>query len=525
MIRKLIKLSHILRDSIFSDELNKVSVSNQNTFIPKLLFSLTICLYITYQILIQSSWLFSGEMWAEMATNYFVNAKSSSYLTNFFATDAGYIPLPPRIIAFIGNSLNMSAAVIPYFYTWSGIVLTGMMIGSFCLPQFSVVIKSNELRFLTALTILIVNDFDVKTFINFTYFASFFIAIITALSLVDKSKEVPWWSWFIPILIISKPAVLATLPAMIIVAIVSKNRFRLITLISVSLCLLQISQMIISHKSGLFIPSNEEGILLKILTSFKYFFGLLGKYFFGRSLDINKYCAIALGIILVIIAVFLSKEKKCNSIALVLIGLSLLFFNVLLNSFTLSDHWNSDISQLGGIPFYRHIIVGFFGSVLFVCGISDMLSKLDICKSFPKFLQKNFAAFLFLIWFDAGLWLKYSKSQTLPLSLINSQWQNMSSLIDQEDLPICVPVAPINFVYSRNCSLLTEIPSWNGIAKLEKEQLFLDVKIPTDLTNKTIISAAILVKPLSSQEEVLVNAQLVIKLNNEPVANPPTKLI
>ena len=117
MIRKLIKLSHILRDSIFSDELNKVSVSNQNTFIPKLLFSLTICLYITYQILIQSSWLFSGEMWAEMATNYFVNAKSSSYLTNFFATDAGYIPLPPRIIAFIGNSLNMSAAVIPYFYT------------------------------------------------------------------------------------------------------------------------------------------------------------------------------------------------------------------------------------------------------------------------------------------------------------------------------------------------------------------------------------------------------------------------
>ena len=84
---------------MFFDETQKTDALNQNNLLPTLLFFLTICLYIAYQILIQSSWLFSGEMWAEMATNYFVNAQSSSYFTNFFATDTGYIPLPQRIIA------------------------------------------------------------------------------------------------------------------------------------------------------------------------------------------------------------------------------------------------------------------------------------------------------------------------------------------------------------------------------------------------------------------------------------------
>ena len=167
----------------------------------------------------QPSWMLGGEMWAEMATNYFPNANSPSYFHKLFSTDAGYIPVPQRLIALVGNALNFPAGSIPYFYTWSATLLTGMMVGTFCLARFRILVKNDALRFCAAIVILIVADFETKTFINFTYFAAFFVAIITSLALVDDIEEVPWWAWFVPILMVSKPAVLSALPAMIIVVI------------------------------------------------------------------------------------------------------------------------------------------------------------------------------------------------------------------------------------------------------------------------------------------------------------------
>ncbi|NKC48732.1 hypothetical protein HED54_12175 [Ochrobactrum anthropi ATCC 49188] len=64
-----------------------------------------------------------GGMWAEMATNYYPNANASSFVQKLLSTDAGYIPAPQRLIALVGNQLNLPAATIPYFYTWSSIFL------------------------------------------------------------------------------------------------------------------------------------------------------------------------------------------------------------------------------------------------------------------------------------------------------------------------------------------------------------------------------------------------------------------
>lgn len=240
---------HILRKWLFAgDDIVKADAGSEHR--PFSLFLLCIVSYCLYLILMQPSWVLGGEMWAEMGSNYFPAASSPSILVKLFTTDAGYIPLPQRILAACGDLLNFSASSIAYFYTWSAIVLTGAMIGVFCLKPFRLLVSNDFLRFFSAITILLIADFETRTFINFTYFSAFFIAILTALALVDRSRDVPWWAWFIPIMILSKPTVLSVLPAMIVVAYVSKARFRLITALAVLFCFGQMIQMYLSNAAG-----------------------------------------------------------------------------------------------------------------------------------------------------------------------------------------------------------------------------------------------------------------------------------
>ncbi|NKW80861.1 hypothetical protein HGG72_11705 [Ochrobactrum pecoris] len=82
---------------------------------PKIFFIFVVLFYIFYQLLMQPSWVLGGGMWAEMATNYYPNANALSFVQKLLSTDAGYIPAPQRLIALVGNQLNLPAATIPYF--------------------------------------------------------------------------------------------------------------------------------------------------------------------------------------------------------------------------------------------------------------------------------------------------------------------------------------------------------------------------------------------------------------------------
>lgn len=440
-------------------------------------------------------------MWAEMATNYYPNA-NGSLMQKLFSTDAGYIPVPQRIIGLVGNQLNLPAASIPYFYTWSAIILTGMMVSSFCLRPFRKLINSDVLRFMVVLSVLMVADFESRTYINFTYFSAFFIAIIIALALVDHVDEVPWWAWFVPVLTISKPAVLATLPAMIVVATVSKKRFRWIAFAVIALCVVQVIQMSVSATAGTMpFRSNHITLLAKLIAAVKYFFGFLGGYTFGHSLDLSKHLMMLAGVGLFILSAWVIIRRKGNERALILVGLSLLFFNVLLNTFALSDMWNTDMAVLGGIPVYRHIIVGFFGSVLVVAGLFTHFAGVFNSEKYPSF-TRIFAAVLFLIWFIASGWLTVAGmiSRQPGASVINnSQWQNIASSIDSGASPLCVPVDPIGWMYQRNCSFLTEMPVWTDGQTRTYDTGYLETTVPAKLAGKNIFSAAVLIKPHALQ--------------------------
>jgi hypothetical protein len=500
MLKKKAHLASALNQLLqMSSSIGNESI--QSDLRPTILFLLTVLFYVCYQLAMQPGWVLGGEMWAEMATNYFPNANSPSYFLKLFATDAGYIPAPQRLIALVGNLLNLPASAIPYFYTWSAIFLTGMMIGAFCLAQFRILVKNDALRFLTAIAILVIADFETRTFINFTYFAAFFVAIVTALAMVNDTKEVPWWAWFIPIFMISKPAVLAALPAMVVVAMVSKSRFRWITIAAVALSIGQIVQMIISQKAGMISQANEITFLSKVtIASIQYFFGLLGRYVVDQNFQINKYFSMLAGLFVFSASGFAIFKSHSKARALIIVGLSLLFFNVLLNSFTLSDSWNSDMARLAERNIYRHIIVGFFGCILVVVGALACLTDSNPTSSKPGVFH-TLAAVYFLVWFIATGWLSYgikeSQEQVSPRHN-NSQWQRMAKVIDSTEPILCVPIDPFSWIYGRNCSLLN--PSMNfgqeyrGI--LETNSTYsLEFIPPSWLSPHYVISMGILVKP------------------------------
>ena len=493
------------RDRLFDVDGTEHIEQAQADHRPVILFLLIILFNVFYQLGKQPGWVLGGEMWAEMATNYYPNANASSYLQKLFSTDAGYIPAPQRLIALVGNLINLSAASIPYFYTWSSIILTGMMVGIFCLSPFRTLVKSDWLRFLTAISILMVADFQTRTFINFTYFSAFFVAIVTALALIEKSEEVPRWSWCIPILMISKPAVLAILPAMILVAVVSQPRFRLIAIVAVVLCIGQFLQMFMSSTAGTMpFRANDITIISKLLATFKYFFGFLGGYVTGPSLQLNKYFLMVAGLFIFGISFCLLIFKKNKANALIIVGLSLLFFNVLLNAFALSDLWTQDLARLDGIPVYRHIIVGFSGCILVMCGIFSLLADSKLFKLSGRF-RGDIAALFFSVWFLSVGWFsfsgKISKEPSSPI-INNSQWQSMAGAIDSGVAPLCVPIDPwvkgANWMYQRNCGLLKSAPAWEDGHILIKDKLSVDLEPPAILLDKTLVAAAVMVRPFSS---------------------------
>lgn len=475
-------------------------------FRPIVLFFLIVFLYLYLLCATQPNMMFGGEMWAEMATNYYKNANAASYFQKLFSTDSGYIPIPQRIIAMIGNQINLPAKAIPYFYTWSSVIMTSVLVGVFCLPQFSKVVKSDYLRFFTSIAILIVADFETRTFINFTYFAAFFIAVITALALTDKENEIPWWSWFIPIFMISKPAVLASLPAMILVGLVSRSRFRFIVFFSTFLGLIQLIQMYLSSTEGIMPARTREiAVSSKLQASAHYSLGFLGKYVINPLFSFDNSFYIITGILIVCLIIYLIVSKRFFSNSLIYIGLSLLFFNMLLNTFALSDIWNLDLFQLHQ-PMNRSMMVGYFGCILVVCALINSMKFNESFESSPELIDL-FKASILVIWFVSTGWIMLAKERNIEPNfptIYASQWQNMSKIIDKKKPSLCVPINPwwsgSHFMYSKNCSLLNPPPAWEDDHFVINDNLIFQIKIPSNLLNKTIVSAAILVRPKTENE-------------------------
>ena len=118
-----------------------------------------------------------------------------------------------------------------------------------------------------------------RGFINFSYFAAIFLAVIVAYVLRMRERAViPFWFWITPIFFVAKPVLLIFLPLMGVAALKSPRRFRWITLISAAMAASQFIRMLFSYASGnaSAYSGSERLPLDSFLTACKYVFGQLG---------------------------------------------------------------------------------------------------------------------------------------------------------------------------------------------------------------------------------------------------------
>jgi len=525
-MKKILSYPKIARDWLLINNQPLTDFQQNNEHRPILFFVFCLAGYCLFLLAMQPGWVPGGEIWAEAGTNYFPNASSPSMAVRFFSTDAGYIPLPQRVLAYIGHVFHLPARSIPYFYKWSAIIITGGMIGAFCLKPFRALVKSDFLRLLTTIAVLMVADFEVRQFINFTYFSTFFIGIVAALVFVEKHSDAPWWAWFIPILMISKPAVLSALPAMILAATVSTTRFKFITLAAALAGVAQIVQMAIIYPTSFFV-FHKYNEVQKVIASIEYFHGFLGMFFLGKAVpdeSLRPLWFILLGVGLLLFCIYTILKRRTNASALILIGLSLLYFNLLLNSFAASAAFNiENMKLMVDARLTRHIIAVYFGEVLVIVGLIASFAE---ARTFRHPWHMGIGPAIFLLWFFFSGWFAFAatlnKEPDFPV-INNSQWQAMSDVIDSGQ-PVCVPVDPLGMFFERNCR---QLDSQTGELYRTKAYTFEDVQVadgkseitiepPPSTLNSNLTSLAILVQPLTTQS-IMVNTQAILKLKDGTV--------
>lgn len=469
-------------------------------------------LYPIFLLVTNPYWMLGGQMWAEMATNYYVNSQSNSWMTRLFSTDAGYIPLPQRMIAAFVAVIGMPSVSVPYFYTWSAAIITGLMVASFTLPIFRHVVRSDVIRAVASLTVLLMVDFDTRTFINFTYFGGFVATIVTALALSLGRTEVPRWTWIVPFLLLSKPAVLAALPAMLLAALFTGRRFRWIAVASLVVGLIQFVRLLFSRAEGVIPQAVDSSILEKLLAAAVYILALPAAFLNGPANNNLGFWFFAAGFLFFSGCVFIFTRNALVNKSLLFSAGSLFVFTILLNCMTLSDSWNLGMERLGGPSIYRHTVVGFMALVLLMTSLSHNMAELLLPKR--SVAGSYLAPAMFLIWFLAAGWqttlFTLNRNWTSPL-LNNSYWHELADDLDAGADPLCIPIDPINWLFGKNCSSIGAPPVYAGYApltSLRAGELTVPLTLPQELSHHTLTAFSILIRPSPLQKKVTATARI-----------------
>ena len=466
---------------------------------PKLLFLITLAGYPLIQLFVQPRWLLSGGVWAEAGTNYFVKANSTNLLVQLFSTDSGYIPLPQRIIALIANWLNFPAASIPYFYNWAALFISALLVAIFCLKPFRILIQSDYSRFLFCVLILAFSEWAVRTFINFTYYGLFFSAIIGSLIFASQKQQnlLPWYIWLTPLLILSKPAIIATVPFLVFASLRNSPNLKskIFLMLVFFVTIIQIIQLVISRLQGVFDRGVQFNYKEQIPDFFLYLVSIPGSIVLGIEPSKNYLLVAAIGGLILAISIYVIWKKEYG-FEVVISGLSLFVCSLMFNAITVFDHWNSKTWSITAVPVTSHSLGPYIGGLIACFGILNWLySKLD-----ELIFSKIFQTITFLIavgWFMLSGWFTYLTAQaqqpSWPLTG-NGNWVQSSSLIDSGNIPICVPIDPNGWVYGVECRGLNT-PGWD----VAEEQLFnqnseISILEPSEISGATIMALEIPVK-------------------------------
>jgi hypothetical protein len=473
------------------------SVDNASSRKSNVAFAMIMLISVAFIAWSQSAWVFGGEMWAEMATNYYRNAASNSWWEKLFATDAGYWPLPQRLIALLVSMSGLPLQYVPYAYTWIALVLGVVLIASFCLPHFRSLVPSDELRALTCLMILLTVDFQSRTFINFTYFAVFFVTAVAGAAIVNRYGLVPKWAWAVPLLLASKPVVLITTPMLVLWAIVAKGRSRCIAFVAIVFAGIQVGFLLVSKQAGVFQQNEAFTFLQKTTASVRYGLGMLGRYTVGAHESISPFQFILVGVLIFALATFVVIRIRGAVAIWILAGLMLIFGNQALNSFAISDQWNVNMRGLTSHPFFRYTLVSFWGTLIVLSGLFLGLTP----DKWTSSLRRGAACAALTLWFALSGWLGWTaqlNGDPISPDLYNSQWQQQAPKLGSTE-SVCIPVNPYGWYIGFDCGLLNkrkDRDSWFGFVRMSAapghEVVLSD--LPPELADKRLQAFSLVVR-------------------------------
>ena len=433
-----------------------------------------VVLYAVALLLWQRDWLLSGEMYAEMATNYFAYARSGDAATMLFSLDSGYWPLPQRLLSDAVFFMGLNAATVPYAYMAIAVVGGGLLAGSFAHRLFRPLVRCDLVRVALALILLCSLDIETRGFISFTYLVVVFAVSVMALVCLERRPVLPWWCWTLPMLMVSKPHLLVLTPMAMVAAVLARGRVRVLMLGMVGAGVLQAGVLAMSARAGQEAHFNVPGLSLvtKVRDAVYYGFGLVGGDAAGpwSFQPGGRRWLLAGGLVLCALALLVWWRSRGTAWAggtwLMLGGLALGVGTGAFNALTLTTFWGPDLAPLETFGLYRHRVTAFAGGLLFLVGVCEVASTWLRCRqSAGAGSGRVWSAALLAMWFWGTGSLIYARligvPTDYPLASVGA-WQQMARAIDIPGGTACVPIDPLEWSFQQRCVSLNWVSPPSG---------------------------------------------------------------
>ena len=457
-----------------------------------------------------------GGMWAESATNYFANSRAGSFQTNFLSTEAGYLNIPLRIFAYIFSNVGVSLSVIPYLYSMTGIFISTFIFSFYNFRVFRKLVPSDLLRFCASLLFCVLSDFETRTFINFLYFSILFLCLLLLTLLVEPRflRNI----WCLPLLLLSKPLILATIPFLLLTSLKVKNlMFRIMSLICMLVATLQI--LTILENLEAFALNSEISLISRFKNSIVFFFGfqgawinLLWKTSIGSTVVIGIFATLVIGYFAI---------RAQGPIRLAILGLLTTIYTILLiESFAVTNTFGAGNYAIftSGLSLSRYTVP--------IYQLQIVLASIVLSKFYGKLLDINIRGMQYLRHLKKLAITSFALTLLALNSLIpssgfplteNSRWKHFASKLESGD-QVCVPIDPLGWYYSQGCSLIFPTGSFQKFSGFEIPGLMegrnFEFKLPVELRGRDLLMVAIYLKPTSGISS-LISGEITISGNGE----------
>jgi len=322
---------------------------------------------------------------------------------------------------------------------------------------------------------------------------------------------------------VSKPATLAALPIVLLAALVSRPRFRLIAIVTALCCFAQLTTMFFDPVKT-FVGATTFSFPEKLRASVHYFFSLLGVLVTGDTDPTSHRQPEIIGLAILLVSLGVALKARTNASAIIFLGLGLHLFNTAVHCFALPAAFNTNMERLLNFRVERYVSVGYFGAVLLVAGLLAALTEPRMGRN--AIWRARLAAPLFAAWFIFAGWFNeagaINRVPAKPL-ITSSQWQFMADLIDSGE-PVCVPVDPVDMMYLRDCRQLnTQVGGfqWPTIFTFESLRVSnggsaFELEPPPSTRGNNLLSLAVMLKP-QMPTTIAVDAKAALRMRDGTV--------